>query len=243
MSDNYNNSYQQNNGRSLYDHELGRIDNNNDNNNENENDIIMIESKTQYSSLCHYITFIILISSIVSIGLMSKSGFGFYSDVNNINTNDGTIMHITKLDDLPKDILFANISEPEQQKAFSLFIDKFGKMYSKDEYGEKFKAFKMSLDKIDKRNMGRSSSNIKNSARHGITKFSDMTSEEFASKYLTAKKGDKLEEAEVDLPVVKMGSIEPYSGSLTDVDWTDLYTTKVRDQGYCGRYYNLLFYL
>lgn len=188
MSDSNYNSYQHNN-RSIYDHELGldnnRIDNNNDNN--NENDVIMIESKTQYSSLCHYITFIMLISSIVSIGLMSKSGFGF-SDLNSNTNNDGSIMHITKLDDLPRDILFANFSEPEQMKAFSLFIDKFGKTYSKDEYGEKFKAFKMSLDKIDKRNMGRGSSNIKNSARHGITKFSDMTSEEFASKYLTAKK-------------------------------------------------------
>ena len=74
MSDSNYNSYQHNN-RSIYDHELGldnnRIDNNNENN--NENDVIMIESKTQYSSLCHFITFIMLISSIVSIGLMSKS--------------------------------------------------------------------------------------------------------------------------------------------------------------------------
>ena len=223
-----NNSYH---SRS-YDHELGYNNVDND-----DNDIITIESKPQYLSLCHYISFIILISSIVSIGLMSQSGFGFYSSNTSINTDSSSIMHITKLDDLPKDILFANFSEPEQMKAFSLFIDKFGKEYSKDEYGDKFKAFKMSLDKIDKRNLAESArGSSRNTARHGITKFSDMTSEEFASKYLTAKKGNKENEAEaeVDLPVVKMASVSPYSGSLTEVDWSEIYTTKIRDQGYCG---------
>ena len=234
-SNSNDNSYQ---SRS-YDHELGYSDFDNDNsyqNRSNDNDIEYIESKKQYSSLCHYISFIILISSIVSIGIMSQSSFGFNdTSINSDNNRNTNIMHITKLDDLPKDILFANFSEPEQMKAFSLFIDKFGKIYSKDEYGDKFKAFKMSLDKIDKRNNAESArGSTRNIARHGITKFSDMTSEEFASKYLTAKKGDKLEEEEVDLPIVKMASIEPYGGSLTDVDWSDVYTTKIRDQGYCG---------
>ena len=196
-SNSNDNSYQ---NRS-YDHELGYSDFDNDNDNiyqnrSNDNDIEYIESKKQYSSLCHYISFIILISSIVSIGIMSQSSFGFNdTSINSDNNRNNNIMHITKLDDLPKDILFANFSEPEQMKAFSLFIDKFGKIYSKDEYGDKFKAFKMSLDKIDKRNNAESArGSTRNIARHGITKFSDMTSEEFASKYLTAKKGDKIEE-------------------------------------------------
>lgn len=166
---------------------------------------------------------------------------------------------ISSLDDLSKDTIFSLFTTDEQQKLFGMFLDKYGKTYSKDEYGDRFKTFKKQLDKADKRNSAekRSSSYDDSSrARHGITKFSDTTDEEFSKIYLSArqpttttnddkkssKKSDKDKEDDDDdyfddgPPSGKPPntSVEPYTGSLTVMDWTDTMTTSVKDQGYCG---------
>jgi len=64
---------------------------------------------------------------------------------------------------------------------------------------------------------------------HGINKFTDLSQEEFAAKYLLSsvefKSGKKAEVADIKpLP----------EGADALVDWTGTYTTPVKDQGYCG---------
>lgn len=66
------------------------------------------------------------------------------------------------------------------------------------------------------------------SAVHGITMFADLVPSEF-EQYL----GYVQTTSSVD---VEYYDGEDYTGELTSVDWTDVYTTPVKDQGYCGRY-------
>jgi len=166
------------------------------------------------------------------------------------STTSGVKLSVSSLDSIPRDTLFANFSEPEQQQLFAMFLETYGKTYSKDEYGDRFKVFKKQLDKIDSRNAqeGRSSSKLSSGsrARHGITKFSDMSDDEFASVYLTARqnkdKEKKVKAAEEDDPGLGGDDDGPPEGkpdystvsrtsSITAVDWTDTMTTSVKDQG------------
>lgn len=66
------------------------------------------------------------------------------------------------------------------------------------------------------------------SALHGITKFSDLSESQFKSKYLTYVIKNK------ENPIRKTAQIPNYQGTETSVDWSDVYTTSVKDQGYCG---------
>jgi len=64
------------------------------------------------------------------------------------------------------------------------------------------------------------------SAVHGITKFSDLSQSEFESTYLKADISKKTKNAEV---VTQLAA-----PTATIVDWTGVYTTPVKNQGYCG---------
>jgi hypothetical protein len=63
-------------------------------------------------------------------------------------------------------------------------------------------------------------------AFHGITRFADMSKEEFQSRYLTAKRPEKR--------LAKQAPDMTYTGESLSVDWSGVYTTAVQDQGYCG---------
>jgi len=107
-------------------------------------------------------------------------------------------------------------------------MKKFGKKYNSTEYGSRFSVFKNSLQNADVRNVRESSRG--GSARHGITKFSDLTDEEFSSLNKAVKpiKRD-------DLPgVYILADVAEYTGSKTSADWSGTLTTAVKDQGYCG---------
>jgi len=66
----------------------------------------------------------------------------------------------------------------------------------------------------------------KGSAVHGITKFADLSQAEFAAKYL---KSD-ITMMSKDAPIATITK----APTTTLVDWTGVYTTPVKDQGYCG---------
>jgi len=145
------------------------------------------------------------------------------------------VFKLARFEDIPRDTMFANFSSPEQQKLFAMFLERYSKGIDKEEYGEMFRTFKMNLDKIDNRNAAETARG--GSARHGINKFTGWTDEEL-SKIRGAKKPSddsetltsKLNKRGVAVPA----TIASYSGTQTAVDWSDIYTTAVRDQGYCG---------
>ena len=70
----------------------------------------------------------------------------------------------------------------------------------------------------------------KGTAQHGITKFADLTVEEFRVGYLNYHAGH------FNVTKTRMiGSPKPLDLSTAkSSDWTGTYTTPVKDQGYCG---------
>lgn len=129
----------------------------------------------------------------------------------------------------------------EEVKArFEAFKTKFNKKYrTPEEESKRFEIFKQSLKNIDERNLNeikrtQGYGNNFERAVYGITKFSDLTKEEF-SKILGTK------------PVPKSQLNAPHRRKPDDdsrklsfifnseiVDWSDKYITDIKDQGYCG---------
>lgn len=114
---------------------------------------------------------------------------------------------------------------PTQQRLFQRFKEDFARSYTEAEEPNRFQAFVQSLKTIDARNA------LDSSATHGITRFSDLTQEEFAASFLTAKRSDAPASA---LRTVVDHVENTYNGTSSLVDWTGIFTTPVKDQGYCG---------
>jgi len=91
---------------------------------------------------------------------------------------------------------------------------------------QRYANFIANLKIADERNALEKSAN--GTAVHGVTRFSDLSQEEFASRYL--KSDPSLREKNVNRIVLDKA---PQS-DLGLVDWTGIYTTAVKDQGYCG---------
>ena len=104
-------------------------------------------------------------------------------------------------------------------RAWHDFKLRFTKSYGTiDEEQKRFRVFLDNLDMIDERNKH-------DTAVHGITKFMDLTPDEFKATFRTCKV-DKKEEA----------TFTNGTSSATSYvrDWTSKYTTPIKDQGYCG---------
>jgi len=119
-------------------------------------------------------------------------------------------------------------TDPVQQKALwdSFKADHARRYETLDEETHRFHVFLENLKLSDHRNDQEQKHG--GSAVHGITRFSDMSQAEFESQYLTADASLKSaikEVAKIDRPVDTTASL---------VDWSGVYTTPVKDQGYCG---------
>lgn len=91
----------------------------------------------------------------------------------------------------------------------------------------RFKIFIENLKKIDERNRLEAAAN--GTAVHGITQFTDLTAEEFKKRYAnldTANLKSKPSQA-------KLVQIERLKEPAV-ADWSGVFTTPVKDQGYCG---------
>mmetsp|Transcript_29487 Transcript_29487/g.37997 ORF Transcript_29487/g.37997 Transcript_29487/m.37997 type:complete len:329 (+) Transcript_29487:105-1091(+) len=108
-----------------------------------------------------------------------------------------------------------------QKYLWEEFKAEHGKTYENEEEETlRFNIFVDNLKIIDSRNE-------KDTASHGITKFSDMTPREFKETHLNYVPDKYRERTYAD--------IEPLpEGTDALVDWTGTYTTPVKDQGYCG---------
>jgi len=106
---------------------------------------------------------------------------------------------------------------------FNDFITKYQKSYQPDEIAHRFNNFKASVARVAlKQRAG-------TSATYGITKFSDMSPEEFRSTVLMTNVPTKSSTA----PVI--GVAEPSATLPSSYDWRDhKAVTPVKDQGQCG---------
>jgi len=118
--------------------------------------------------------------------------------------------------------LFYTNNTESQRYSFESFKETYGKSYSAEEEETRFANFVVNLAVIDERNALEGGNMI-----HGVTKFSDLTQEEFASRYLLS-----LPRA-TPQPVTHVG--EPLApGATVNVNWAGISTTPVKNQGYCG---------
>jgi hypothetical protein len=115
--------------------------------------------------------------------------------------------------------------EGTQLYMWNSFKQEYGRQYDAEEDAERFAIFVDNLKVIDERNAAEKEAG--GSALHGITKFSDLSQEEFAKRYLTTVIPEGLKES------MKKVSLKPPKSGAT-ADWTGTYTTPVKDQGYCG---------
>ena len=113
-----------------------------------------------------------------------------------------------------------------QWKDFKL---RFNKQYDYQEDTQRFLIFLDNLRLIEERNR------LDKNRVHGITKFSDLSQAEFENIYNQASKPRS------SLRSLKSGSVVSSTFMTRDlttatnfVDWTGVYTTPVKDQGYCG---------
>ena len=113
-----------------------------------------------------------------------------------------------------------------QKSLWEDFKAKYGKRYqTMEEETRRFYLFVENLKVADQRNAEEKKTG--GSAVHGITKFSDLSQVEFETHYLTSDPSMKSANRK------KMGNLPPPKvGGL--VDWTGVYTSAVKDQGYCG---------
>jgi len=111
-------------------------------------------------------------------------------------------------------------------KKFQSFLTKYGKTYSDIEYGYRFNVFTENLNRASSLQSSETGSAI-----YGVTKFMDLTPEEFASNYLLPKelfKNFQVDPAKVMAPAKSVAV-------PTNFDWRDKKAvTAVYDQGQCG---------
>jgi len=120
-------------------------------------------------------------------------------------------------------IFYSSLSDTEKSELFDEFKATWGREYLNDEEEEeRFTNFKATLVAIDERNEAESSAG--GTARHGVTKFSDFSSDEFAAKLLGFK-------ANSEVTATHKVNIAEYTGTDTYQNWAESgYTTPVKDQ-------------
>jgi len=120
--------------------------------------------------------------------------------------------------------LYSNNTD-HMEYAWNQFKLDYNKRYaSPAEDASRFAIFVQNLAVADARNVAEQAAG--GSAIHGVTKFSDLSQDEFASRYLKSVPpvGNTAER-----------NVLPIDESVsTSQDWTGTYTTPVKDQGYCG---------
>jgi len=128
------------------------------------------------------------------------------------------LVALTVVAALPTDDVELNV-------AFSSYLVTFNKSYGDSEVESRLAAFSQSLAKISELN------SIEGEEVYGLTKFSDMTPEEFKSKYLGYVPTQQINLEET--PVLQLGADEVVNA--TNVDWrTKGMVTPVKDQAQCG---------
>lgn len=125
------------------------------------------------------------------------------------------------LDEIDSRIKYSTLDDDTTIDLFEEFKLKYNKSYATiEEATLRYNYFNRFLELIDERNGNDTY------AVHGITKFADLSEEEFRKISLGYKPADNSN--------AKIVYTNHYEGDATYINWSDVYTTPVKDQGYCG---------
>jgi len=163
---------------------------------------------------------IAIVSAVAALGL-----FAYSSNLTSTAASSPTLLDTLSEQD---SVTYNDLDDDSKEQLFDEFRSKFAREYvSQEEQDSKYENFKLFLAKIDERNGAEVKAG--GSAKHGITIFSDITETEFKENYLGYK------EQSADAKKLKQKkAIEKYTGEKSTVDWSEILTTSVKDQGYCG---------
>jgi len=113
---------------------------------------------------------------------------------------------------------------PNRMPEFKSFMEKYNKNYSPEEFARRFSIFQQNMLESERLNRDAQSKGL--NTKFGVTKFSDLTKEEFSSKYFGYK------EISTDATKQVVHSVAPLPNAL---DWrTKGAVTAVKDQQQCG---------
>jgi len=111
-----------------------------------------------------------------------------------------------------------------QKYMWENFKKEHGRNYeTMEEENARFSNFLQNLKVADQRNVEERKAG--GSAVHGVTQFFDLTQVEFKARYTNA---------DVSKKVTVAKDTKLYASASTTQDWTGIYTTPVKNQGYCG---------
>lgn len=115
--------------------------------------------------------------------------------------------------------------------AFSSFQKKFLKSYDDNEYGHRLAVFASNLELVNRQNAEHILAG--GNAVFGVTKFMDLTADEFKAQYLTYIPNNATD--------AKRASLTLDAPLAATVDWrTKGAVTKVKDQGQCGTHFTFV---
>jgi len=125
----------------------------------------------------------------------------------------------------------STMASQELQDSFNWFINKFDKKYTAEEHEYRFEVYQANMERVNE--MNKEHILAGGDAVFGVTKFMDLTPEEFKSMYLTYQPSLK-NQSTSGLPV-KSYSAEAIANTEDKIDWREKdAVTDVRDQGRCG---------
>jgi len=133
-------------------------------------------------------------------------------------------------------VRFSDMDDTARRTLFKSFNLKHGKIYSAEEESYRFEVFVQNLMIADKHNDIEKSNG--GTAIHGITKFSDMSFDEFVTSRLGADISRAIStDRPRAVPISKYAGIGPRIRPqlpMTSMNWAGLLTTPIKDQGDCG---------
>ncbi|KPI98549.1 Viral cathepsin [Papilio xuthus] len=113
------------------------------------------------------------------------------------------------------------------KQLFEEFIEKYNKKYDRNEYDHRYEIFVNNLEGINENNKN------SKSAIHGVTKFADLTHEEFTAKYtgfaISGRRSD------FDNTTIEVETLLDSMEAPEEFDWRDKnVVTEVKDQSTCN---------